>query len=292
MSNFFSVLIIVGVLGSLLAFVLILQMNNRTNNKPGQTTGHNYDGIEEYDNPLPAWWYWGFIATIIFGLGYLAYYPGLGNFAGLSNWTQVNQLEVEQAVADERYGPIFAQYRDIPIDTLTSNPAAMKMGHRLFINNCAVCHGAAATGSLGFPNLTDEEWLWGGDGTTIETTLRHGRNAMMPAWSSVLSNQDIKEVTEYVLSLSGREVGAALASSGQAHFMTYCTMCHGPEGKGQAMFGAPNLTNDIWLYGNSRARIEQVIKHGGNGAMPSFESRLGSDKVHILAAYVKSLGES
>jgi len=292
MSNFFSVLIIVGVLGSLLAFFLILQMNSRTNNKPGQTTGHNYDGIEEYDNPLPAWWYWSFIATIIFGLGYLAYYPGMGSFTGLSNWTQVNQLEVEQAAADERYGPIFAQYRDMPVDTLTSNPAAMKMGQRLFINNCAACHGAAATGSLGFPDLTDEEWLWGGDSATIETTLRHGRNAMMPAWGSVLSNQGIKEVTEYVLSLSGREVDAAFASSGEAHFMTYCTACHGPEGKGQEMFGAPNLTNDIWLYGNSRARIEQSIKHGRNGAMPSFESRLGSDKVHILAAYVKSLGES
>ncbi len=292
MSSFFNIFVIVGVLGSLLVFFLILLMNNRTSNKPGQTTGHQYDGIDEYDNPLPAWWYWGFIGTIIFGLGYLAYYPGLGNFPGLSGWTQINQLEAEQTAAGEHYGPIFAQYREIPIETLSANPAAMKMGHRLFINNCAVCHGAAATGSFGFPNLTDAEWIWGGEGDAIETTLRYGRNAVMPAWQSVLGVQGIKEVTEYVLSLSGRDVDAALASSGQTHFTTYCTLCHGPEGKGQVMFGAPDLTNEIWLYGNSRMRIAQVIKNGRNGAMPAFESRLGQDKLHILAAYVKSLGES
>jgi cytochrome c oxidase cbb3-type subunit 3 len=288
MSSFFSWFIIIGTVGSLLYFFLLLQMN-RTGNKPGETTGHNYDGIEEYDNPLPAWWYWSFIFSIVFGIGYLLYYPGLGNFPGLAGWTQVGQLEAEQTLAEERYGPIFAQYRDIPVEELATNPAAMKMGHRLFINNCSVCHGAAATGSFGFPNLTDSEWLWGGTGENIETTLKHGRNAAMPAWQGVLGDTGVQEVTEYVLSLAGRDVDAEVSAKGQAHFTTYCAVCHGPEGKGQVMFGAPNLTNEIWLYGNSRMRIEHVIQHGRNGVMPAFEPRLGADKVHILAAYVKSL---
>jgi cytochrome c oxidase cbb3-type subunit 3 len=288
MSSAFSAFVILGSLGSLLLFFLILQMN-RTGNKPGQTTGHSYDGIEEYDNPLPSWWYWGFILTIVYGLGYLAYYPGLGNFPGLSGWTQVGQLEAEQALADERYGPIFAQYRQVPLAELATNTVAMKMGRRLFSNNCAVCHGSAATGSFGFPNLTDEEWIWGGDAAAIEATILHGRNAAMPAWQSAIGDQGVKAVTEQVLRLAGREVDMALADEGKAHFGMYCAVCHGVDGTGQVLFGAPNLTNEIWLYGNSRMRIEQVIKHGRNGMMPAFDARLGADKVHILAAYVQSL---
>ena len=288
MSSAFSAFVILGSLGSLLIFFLILQMN-RTGNKPGQTTGHSYDGIEEYDNPLPSWWYWGFILTIVYGLGYLAYYPGLGNFPGLSGWTQVGQLEAEQALADERYGPIFAQYREVPLAELATDTVAMKMGRRLFSNNCAVCHGSAATGSFGFPNLTDDEWIWGGDAATIEATILHGRNAVMPAWQNAIGDQGVKVVTEQVLRLAGREVDVALADEGKVHFGMYCAVCHGADGTGQALFGAPNLTNEIWLYGNSRMRIEQVIKHGRNGMMPAFDARLGADKVHILAAYVQSL---
>jgi cytochrome c oxidase cbb3-type subunit 3 len=288
MSSAFSAFVILGSLGSLLLFFLILQMN-RTGNKPGQTTGHNYDGIEEYDNPLPSWWYWGFILTIVYGLGYLAYYPGLGNFPGLSGWTQVGQLEAEQALADERYGPIFAQYREVPLAELATDTVAMKMGRRLFSNNCAVCHGSAATGSFGFPNLTDEEWIWGGDAAAIEATILHGRNAAMPAWQNAIGDQGVKAATEQVLRLAGREVDVALADEGKERFGMYCAVCHGADGTGQVLFGAPNLTNEIWLYGNSRMRIEQVIKHGRNGMMPAFDVGLGADKVHILAAYVQSL---
>ena len=288
MSSAFSAFVILGSLGSLLLFFLILQMN-RTGNKPGQTTGHSYDGIEEYDNPLPSWWYWGFMLTIVYGLGYLAYYPGLGNFPGLSGWTQVGQLEAEQALADERYGPIFAQYREVPLAELATDTVAMKMGRRLFSNNCAVCHGSAATGSFGFPNLTDEEWIWGGDAAAIESTILLGRNAAMPAWQNAMSDQGVKAVTEQVLRLAGREVDGVLADEGKVHFGMYCAMCHGADGTGQVLFGAPDLTNEIWLYGHSRMRIEQVIKHGRNGMMPAFDARLGADKVHILAAYVQSL---
>jgi len=288
MSSLSSGFIIIGTFGSLLAFFLILYLNRSTRN-PGRTTGHNYDGIEEYDNPLPAWWFWGFIITIVFGIGYLLYYPGLGNFAGLGGWSQVGALEASQDAADERYGPQFAQYLNVPVDELMHDVAAMRMGGRLFANNCAVCHGAAGTGSDGFPNLTDAEWHWGGSAEQIKTTIMQGRQAMMPAWGPALQDQGVTEVAEYVEQLAGREVDAALAAAGQERYTMFCAACHGPDGSGQPMLGAPGLNNEHWLYGNSRLRIEDIIRHGRNGQMPAFAERLGEDKVHILAAYVRSL---
>lgn len=288
MSSLSSGFIIIGTFGSLLAFFLILYLNRSTRN-PGRTTGHNYDGIEEYDNPLPAWWFWGFIITIVFGIGYLLYYPGLGNFAGFGGWSQVGALEASQDAADERYGPQFAQYLGVPVDELMHDVTAMRMGRRLFATNCAVCHGAAGTGSDGFPNLTDAEWHWGGSAEQIKTTIMQGRQAMMPAWGPALQDQGVTEVAEYVEQLAGREVDAALAAAGQERYTMFCAACHGPDGSGQPMLGAPGLNNEHWLYGNSRLRIEDIIRHGRNGQMPAFAERLGEDKVHILAAYVRSL---
>ncbi|MDT8429678.1 MAG: cytochrome-c oxidase, cbb3-type subunit III [Pseudomonadales bacterium] len=289
MSTAFNWYVILGTFGSLLFFFLVLYMN-RSVNTPGKTTGHNYDGIEEYDNPMPAWWFWGFVISILFAIAYLIYYPGLGNFAGLGGWSQINELEADQQQADAEYGPLFAQYRTVPIEELALNTDAMRMGRRLFATNCAVCHGAAGTGSAGFPNLTDSEWLWGDSAEQIHTTISAGRNAMMPSWEAALQDEGIHEVAEYVLQLAGREVNAETAALGQARFSVFCAACHGPDGSGQAMLGAPALNNDIWLYGNSRLRIEDVIRHGRNGQMPAFNERLGADKVHILSAYVKSLG--
>ena len=288
MSNGFSWFIVIGTFGSLLAFFLILYMNRSTRN-PGKTTGHSYDGIEEYDNPLPAWWFWGFVISILFGIGYLLYYPGLGNFAGLGGWSQVSALTASQDQADERYGPLFAQYSAIPVDDLATDPAAMRMGRRLFATNCAVCHGTAGTGSDGFPNLTDKDWHWGGSADEIKTTILQGRQAMMPAWGPALQEQGVTEVAEYVEQLAGREVNPTVAAAGKARYDMFCVACHGPEGGGQPMLGAPALNNEAWLYGNSRLRIEDIIRHGRNGQMPAFAERLGADKVHILAAYVRSL---
>jgi len=288
MSSAFSWFVIIGTFGSLLTFFLILYLNRSTTN-PGKTTGHSYDGIEEFDNPLPAWWFWGFVISIVFGICYLLYYPGLGNFAGFGGWTQIDALERDQNDADERYGPLFAQYAAIDIDELSRDAAAMRMGRRLFATNCSVCHGTAGTGSEGFPNLTDPEWLWGNSAEQIQTTISNGRMAMMPAWGSVLQEEGVQEVAEYVMQLSGREVDSELASAGKTRFDMFCVACHGPDGAGQAMMGAPALNNEIWLYGNSRLRIEDAIRNGRNGQMPSFAERLGEDKVHILSAYVKSL---
>jgi len=288
MSIGFSIFVMLGTILSMVGFFLLLYMNRKIEN-PGETTGHNYDGIEEYDNPLPAWWYWWFILTIVYGAGYLLYYPGLGNYKGISSWSSVGALEQDQVLADAKYGPIYAQYRDYTLDELAATPAAVKMGQRIYASNCAVCHGADGKGSFGFPNLTDEEWLWGNSDEDIHTTILGGRNAFMSSWQGVLGDDGVNEVTEYVLQLAGREVDEELAGKGATHFGLFCVACHGPEGKGNKLFGAPNLTNEIWLYGNSRLRIEHVIKHGRNGVMPAFEQRLGKDKVHIVAGYVRSL---
>ncbi|MDP3515584.1 MAG: cytochrome-c oxidase, cbb3-type subunit III [Pseudohongiella sp.] len=288
MSNAFSLFVIIGTLGSLVVFTLLLLMNRKVSN-PGQTTGHEYDGIEEYDNPLPAWWFWGFLLSIVFALGYLIYYPGLGNFKGLSGWTSAGQLAQQQADADERFGPIFAQYRAIPVEELATVPAALRMGQRLFATNCAQCHGSAGTGSYGFPNLTDGEWQWGKSVEQVQATLQNGRVAVMPAWAGVLDAYGIRDVTEYVMQLSGRDAIAEQALAGQTQFNQLCAACHGADGKGQPMLGAPDLTNDRWLYGGSREQISDVLRNGRNGRMPGFSDRLDEDRIHILNAYVRSL---
>ena len=238
---------------------------------------------------MPAWWFWGFLLSILFALGYLIYYPGLGNFKGLSGWTSADQLAQQQADAEERYGPVFAQYRGIPVDELATIPAAMRMGQRLFANNCAQCHGSAGTGSYGFPNLTDAEWQWGSSPDLIAHTLNNGRQAMMPAWSDVVNAIGIRNLTEYVIQLSGREAVAEQAAAGQQEYNRLCAACHGPDGKGQTMLGAPDLTNNIWLYGGSREQITDVLRNGRNGQMPGFAGRLDENRLHILNAYVKSL---
>jgi cytochrome c oxidase cbb3-type subunit III len=288
MSTGFSLFVILGTLGSLIVFTLLLVMNRKVKS-PGQTTGHVYDGIEEYDNPMPAWWFWGFLLSILFALAYLIYYPGLGNFAGLGGWTSVGALQAQQRAADERYGPLFAQYRAVPVDELMNNQAAMRMGQRLFANNCAQCHGAAGTGSMGFPNLTDGEWQWGGSAEQIHATLMNGRLAAMPGWSNVLDEYGIRDVTEFVVQMSGREANTQQATAGQNLYGQFCAACHGMDGRGQVLLGAPDLTNDTWLYGGRREQIADVLRNGRNGVMPGFADKLGEDRVHILNAYVKSL---
>lgn len=255
------------------------------------TVGHEFDGIAEYDNPLPKWWFQMFLGTVVFGLVYLALYPGLGNFKGLLGWTSTNQWEEEMAYADEVYKPVFAKYATLSIEDLQKpeNEAGLKMGQRMFANNCSVCHGTAATGAHGFPNLTDNDWLYGGTPDALTQTILHGRQGAMPAWGAVLGEEGVRDVASYVQKLSGQEADAEAAARGKTQFQALCTACHGVDGKGMQALGAPNLTDNIWLYGGSFENITHTLRSGRNGVMPAQKDLLSQDKVQLIAAYVYSL---
>jgi cytochrome c oxidase cbb3-type subunit 3 len=259
----------------------------------GDVTGHKWDEtLEEYNNPLPRWWLWLFYITIAFALGYLTLYPGLGKFRGVLDWTQQKQYAEEMAQADETYGPLFAKYAATPIPDLIKDPAAVRIGQRLFVNYCASCHGSDAGGGPGYPNLSDNDWLYGGAPEAIELSILDGRTAAMPAWGAILQDKGVDEVTAYVMQLSGRDADAAKAKAGKTLFETNCAACHGMDGKGNTALGAPNLTDDIWLYGGSAGAIRYTIANGRQGRMPAHREFLGEDKVHLLAAYIYSLSNN
>ncbi|BFM21179.1 cytochrome-c oxidase, cbb3-type subunit III [Gilvimarinus japonicus] len=294
MSIFWNIWIIGLTLTNLALLFWVLMANRkvavRDDEAPeNRTTGHVYDGIEEYDNPLPSWWFKLFLATFVFAGVYLIIYPGLGSYKGLAGWTSHNQLEGQQQKADELYSEQFGEYSAMPIEELARNSDAMKMGLRLFANNCAVCHGADGGGNYGFPNLTDHDWLYGGEPATIKQTITGGRKGAMPAWAPILGEEGVHETAEYVLSLSGREHDAELAEAGAKHFAQNCVVCHGSDGKGTQAMGAPNLTDDIWLYGGEPQDIRQTLREGRNGVMPAQQDLLKESRIHLLAAYVYSL---
>ncbi len=258
--------------------------------KVGESTGHRYDEIEELNNPLPLWWLWTFVASIIFAVGYLWLYPGLGSYKGYLDWTSVNQWEGEVAEAQKIYGPIYAAYAKQSIPDLLSDERAVRMGSRLFLNNCAPCHGSDARGGPGYPNLTDDDWLYGGDPTMIEMTILHGRNGMMPVMGPVVGGEEgIAQAANYVLSLSGREHDEELASKGKVFFQTICFACHGPDGRGMQAVGSANLTDDIWLHDGTEEGIRETIRNARISKMPAWKDILGEEKVHLLALYVYSL---
>lgn len=296
MSMFWSIWISVIVLGSIFGVAWLLHITRKsqsTHAETTKTTGHSYDGIQEYDNPLPRWWMYMFWGTIVFALIYLVLYPGLGRFQGVLGWSSANQYEREVETANNTYGPLYAELAALPIEQLAKDPRAIKMGQRLFATECSVCHGSAATGSLGFPNLTDEDWLYGGDPQTIKTTITGGRKGMMPARGVAgnLNDTEITQVASYVRSLGGENVDAQAAAAGKDIFFGKggCMACHGMDGKGMAALGAPNLTDKVWLYGNSQQQVEFTIRNGRNGEMPAFGETLSKEKIHLLAAYVYSL---
>jgi cytochrome c oxidase cbb3-type subunit 3 len=238
---------------------------------------------------MPRWWLWLFYLTIIFTGVYLALYPGLGSFKGFLQWSEVGEYQKEMDRAEDTYGPLFAAYAKRDLADLAKDPAAREIGQRLFATYCSTCHGSDARGARGYPNLTDNDWLWGGEPDTIETTILNGRQGMMPPFGPILGEDGVEQVANYVMSLSGREVDAAKAAEGKTLFETQCVACHGGDGKGNQMLGAPNLTDETWLYGGSPKTIVKTITAGRQGVMPAHEAFLGKDKVHVLAAYVYSL---
>ena len=271
--------------------------------KDGQpdTTGHTWDeDLSEWNNPLPRWWMWMFYITIVFGLAYVVLYPGLGNYAGVLGWTSTGQFDDEQKQAAVQYGPMFDKYLQQDIVKVAADPEARAIGQRLFLNNCAQCHGSDAGGGKGFPNLRDNDWLYGGDPETIKASITNGRNGVMPPLGGAMGGDDgVKDVANYVLSLSGRRHDELRAARGKSKFSTICAACHGPDGKGNKALGSPNLTDDIWLYGGSESTIMETINKGrganmvaaGVSTMPAHKDVLGEAKIHVLAAYVYSLSQ-
>jgi cytochrome c oxidase cbb3-type subunit 3 len=315
MSSFWSGWITVLTLGYLVVLIILLRWNmkNFTDVEEGENMGHEFDGISELNNPLPKWWTYLFWICLGWAFLYLALYPGLGNFQGLLGWSSSNQdvrsleesrearvqaLEEGRIVqydrelvrAEEEYGPIFQEFAQMDITEIAEDPDALRVGQRLFLQNCAQCHGSDARGGVGFPNLTDGVFNWGGEPHDIYTTIMQGRQAQMPAFGDQLGEQGVREVATYVLSLSGRNVDRQLARAGEQKFAA-CAACHGQDGKGNKAMGAPNLTNNVWLYGGSQRAVEETLTYGRNGVMPRWDSILGEDKVKILSGYVLSLND-
>ena len=303
MTGFWSIYITILTVGTMLALAWLI-FATRKGQRPDttdQTMGHSFDGIEEYDNPLPRWWFLLFVSTLVFGAIYLVLYPGLGTWKGLlpgyeGGWTEVKQWQREMDRANAEYGPLFAKYAAMPVTEVAKDPQALKMGARMFASYCTVCHGSDAKGSYGFPNLTDHSWRWGGEADTIKTTIMGGRQAGMPAWGAILGEDGVKNVAAYVRSeLAGLPLPQSHegdVAAGQKIFATNCAACHGPQGKGTAAMGAPDLTaSAAWIYGSSLTQIQQTIRNGRQGHMPAQQDILGNDKVHLLAAYVYSLSQ-
>lgn len=292
-SNFWPVFItaisLLGIFGCALLLWLTSKVKIASPNGDN-TSGHVWDEtLREMNNPLPRWWVWMFIITIIFALFYLAAYPGLGSYAGKLGWTEVNQYEKEMTNANKALEPLYARFAAMPTEELANNKEAKAIGERLFMNNCSQCHGSDAKGSRGFPNLTDHDWLHGGSPAKIEETITGGRIGVMPPIAAAVGTEDdVKNVANYVLSLSGSKHDAARAALGKEKFVI-CAACHGPEGKGNTDIGSPNLTDNIWLHGAGEANIIKRINEGKINQMPAQEGKFSPAQIHVLAAYVWGL---
>lgn len=271
---------------------LLLVASKRREMAKDNTTGHVWDvDLRELNNPLPRWWFWLFVITVVFGAFYLVLYPGLGAFPGTLGWTSSGQYQTEQRRAQEAMAPLYAKLAATPFEQLAKDPQAMAIGERLFGNNCAGCHGANARGSTGFPNLTDGDWLYGGEPQTIIETITKGRTGTMPPMGEAVgTSDDVRNVAQYVLSLSGAPHDSARAQLGKPKFVV-CAACHGPDGKGNPALGAPNLTDNVWLHGFGEAAIVRMVMQGKTSIMPPFEGRLNPEQIHVLAAYVWSLSQ-
>lgn len=343
-----SIMCWAGILG-----VLLMVLKYKPEVEEDGTTGHTYDGIQEYDKPLPKWWLVIFFGSIIWAVAYWIFFPAIfpSKWEGITTvevdgetvpWTSENELYSELEANDKIFTDNFEQSilagagasdatavldelnslqttlrrsEEPPADLqtqiddriaalapavekLAQDPNALKVGSRLFLQNCAVCHGSNAKGAVGYPNLTDNEWLYGGGADHILTTLHKGRVGGMPAWRDQIGEDGVRAASEYVLSLSPKNgsesngpLDQTLVKQGEAIFSQNCALCHGPDGKGMISAGAPNLTDDIWLYGGDRETVRDTLRYGRAGVMPEWETKLGNERIMLLAAYVYSLSD-
>jgi cytochrome c oxidase cbb3-type subunit 3 len=293
-SNFWSMYVAGISLVGIFACLLLLWFSGKAKviTANDSTTGHVWDGdLREMNNPLPRWWVGLFLMTMVFSLIYLVLYPGLGNFAGQLGWTSIGQYDAEVDQANKEVEPIYARFAGMPPEDVAKDPQAMAMGDRLFMNNCAQCHGSDARGSKGFPNLTDADWLHGGTPDKINESLTKGRIGQMPPMAAAVGTpDDVRNLAHYVLSLSGSPSDSLRASLGKSKFGA-CAACHGLDGKGNQALGAPNLTDDIWLHGGGEAAIVDKINNGKINQMPAQADKLTDGQIHVLASYVWGLSK-
>ncbi len=272
-----------------------------------ETTGHEWDGLKELNNPLPRWWVWVWVVTIIWAVGYWVVYPAWptlsGHTKGTFGWTQYKELEASQAEIFARQSQYLDKFQAASYDQISGDPElyafAQAGGRALFKNNCALCHGSGAEGSKGYPNLNDDDWLWGGTLADIEHTIRYGirsshdeaRVSQMPSFGkdAMLEKEEIEKVVDYVLSLSSDE-GSAAYAEGAEIFANNCASCHGEDAKGGRDFGAPNLSDAIWLYGGEHEDVYQSVFNAHAGVMPNWEGKLDDNSIRQLTLYVHSLG--
>jgi len=313
MSAFWSLYITVLTLGTLAAMGWLLWANRSRPSDPDDTPPE-FDGITEQNNPPPRWWPWLFIATLVFAVAYLLLYPGLGNWRGLlpgytwldphtqtafadgrQGWSGVHQWEKEQAQARQAYAPLYARFADLPVDAVAADPQALAMGKRLYASNCALCHGADGQGAPGFPNLADDLWRWGGDDAALQTSIRLGRTGVMPPWAAVLGEQGSRDMAAYVLQLNGRTVPEGIIANpaeGAKRYAQACVACHGAEGHGNPLLGAPDLTQARgFINGASFEAVYRSIHDGRMGQMPAQGQIVGDERVKVLAAYIRSLSQ-
>ncbi len=291
-SNFWAMYVAVLTLGSILACVVLLWATGKAKamTASDNTTGHVWDGdLREMNNPLPRWWVWLFIITIVFSLIYLYLYPGLGTNPGAYGWSSRGQHKAEVDKGNADTAPLYAKFMGMKTEDVAMDAQAMAIGERLFMNNCAQCHGSDARGQKGIPNLTDNDWLHGGTPEKIIETITEGRIGNMPPIAAAVGTEDdVKNVANYVLSLSGSKHDAARAAKGQEKFAV-CAACHGPDAKGMQAVGAPNLTDNIWLHGSGEAAVLAMISNGQVNQMPAQKDRLTKDQIQVLASYVWGL---
>ena len=294
-SDFWSIYIAGVTVVSILACLLLLWFSGkaRAMTADDNTTGHVWDGdLREMNNPLPRWWAWLFVITIVFALVYLVLYPGLGSYAGTLGWTQVGELKAEVAAGERETAPLYAKFAAMTPEAIAGDPQAHAIGERLFMNNCSQCHGSDARGAKGIPNLTDGDWLHGGTPEKIKETLTLGRVGNMPPMAAAVgSAEDVKNLANYVLSLSKSPNDSVRAALGKEKFGV-CAACHGMDGKGNQALGSPNLTDDIWLHGFGENAIIAMVNNGKVNQMPAQAERLSAPQIQVLASYVWGLSNN
>ena len=290
LSNGWSWYVIALTVLNIIAMVWLLVITNKDNGiDQSDSMGHKWDGIEELNNPLPRWWLWLFIISIIFSVVYLYLYPGLGNYKGSLNWTQMSQFEDEIAQNRATQTAFFSEFSNLDIPALSQNAKAMETAERLFLNNCSTCHGSSAQGAKGFPNLTDNDWLYGGDPTTIAHSITNGRAGVMP--NLALDESKVAVLAHYIKGFSGAEISDFTRERGKQLF-PLCATCHGLNGEGNQALGAPSLRDDIWLHGARISDIETVLRYGKQADMPGFKDLLSGDEIRLLTAYIVSLNKT